>query len=311
MNRINFFTPVDYGGAPLPMKLYEETPAQTQKYQATPTWTQKFETAVDHYFYFGGRIAAVLPSGKTVHLVESTTTIWKTALKAASYVTLFLPALALTTKFVFRFTRSSPLRAIKRTHPNGTVAEGKFSSSGQLVRGVFRTNMSNELTVFPSGFCDNFPYFGDEPYDGPTLNFVELTQYDVLELIPVKATEDYGVYTPYEHTKQATLDALLLMVQNPFAALNNDIERVLSHPRLIVNPNDYLAFLSRPTGEGNQKYYHTIGTSIAMLEMLKRDPEGRFIQVDDALFDKWHDSYLDELRQELQQRRAPAQAVGQ
>lgn len=290
MSRINFFTPVEY--------------------QQPSTWMQKLEGAVDSYFYLGGRSVRISPNGNEAHLVESKTSTWRTTLKIISYMTLILPTLALTIKFAFRCSHS--FHAVKKIYPNGTVIEGEFSN-GKLIRGIFNWRKARYI-IAPHGFCNDFPNFGNAPYNGPTVNFVEFMHLGLPQFIPVQKTRTDNTYESYNNSltfqgaKQATMDALFLMAQDPLGT--NDIGRVLDHPNLKIESKDFLIALSQTTAEGDQKHYHMIATSAVMLEVLKRDPEGAYIQVDDALLEKWQDSPLDELRQELQRRQAPAQGVG-
>jgi hypothetical protein len=88
MNQISFFTPI---------VAYENAP-----------FSQKVLSAVDHYFYLGGRRAHVIEDamerGKRGVLLEEgrAPSFFITAIKVTSYCTLVLPALALIAKALLR-----------------------------------------------------------------------------------------------------------------------------------------------------------------------------------------------------------------
>lgn len=79
MTRIKFFTPIIYD-------------------TKTPTASQSFHSAVDHYFYFGGKKAYLIPGTSTATLQNEKSPFWLTLLKVISYLTFILPFFMLALK---------------------------------------------------------------------------------------------------------------------------------------------------------------------------------------------------------------------
>jgi hypothetical protein len=92
MMNLDFFTPISFGNQP-------------------KSYTQSLLETADNYFYLGGKKAYVISgdmaqTSQGVVVLRESQSLLTTALKAASYVTLVLPAIMMGIKFILRSTHS-------------------------------------------------------------------------------------------------------------------------------------------------------------------------------------------------------------
>jgi hypothetical protein len=105
MMKLDFFTPISFAN-------------QAKSY------TQSLLETADNYFYLGGKKAYVIPGDRTttsqgVVVLTESQRLLTTALKAASYVTLVLPAIMISIKFILRSTHSFHVMNVRQEIERG------------------------------------------------------------------------------------------------------------------------------------------------------------------------------------------------
>lgn len=163
-NEIGFWTPIKYEGP-------------------SASWPQKIREYADSYFYLGGRVAVVIPgvteNGSTgVKVQEEPCPLWKTALKVASYFTLFLPVIMLQIKLISRAFYL--FHECQRTLPDGTHEAGTFIN-GVLQKGI-RTQGGQTVFLCPKLLLSE-PMLRNGEIE---LNFAEVTIDGRTQIIPVQ-----------------------------------------------------------------------------------------------------------------------------
>ncbi len=103
--KLDFFTPISFAN-------------QLKSY------TQSLLETADNYFYLGGKKAYVIPGDRTltshgVVVLTESQRLLTTALKAASYVTLVLPAIMMGIKFILRSTHSFHVMNVRQKIERG------------------------------------------------------------------------------------------------------------------------------------------------------------------------------------------------
>ncbi len=111
MIKLDFFTPISFGNQP-------------------KSYTQSLVETADNYFYLGGKKAYVISgdmaqTSQGVVVLRESQRLLTTALKAASYVTLVLPAIMMGIKFILRSTHSFHVMNVRQEIEQGIHIQDK------------------------------------------------------------------------------------------------------------------------------------------------------------------------------------------
>lgn len=211
----------------------------------------KVASLLDSYFYFGGRIAVILPKAVQnreydVRIEQGKTLWWQTALKVVSYATVVMPLVGYIALCLFKYSILSRYNftVVEQGLPDGTIETGTFrkygySSEIELIKGTQKKG--DQLTFIDPPLILKSDVLSNDRW----LNFASVQINGRGEIIPV-LEKRYKSYIPYPGSPY---EALLEMCQR--FACETPLMTILKHPQnYLLKTEEFINYLNLDNQQG-------------------------------------------------------------